>query len=203
MSDSEEKQLPQEAETPIYERDKTAKEPVAAPEGETKTPPKAKPKPRKVFVPKKVKVDKPMDRRTRHILVSTREAADLIRQTLADYHKELQAQPAEDPDKEYHDWEKVEKLFSRLAKKYSICSTRSLGGDLGWIYPAMEVDDSLVTRDMVEAIMQTEKDAVPEPVRTRRGYHVFLICETQIHVPKKEKDSDQPPPAPYIPGIPT
>ena len=134
------KEFPEEAEKTIYQRDKTAKEPVP-----DKEPPKpaAKPKvkPRKVFVPKKMvaKTNKPMEYRVRHILVSSLEAAQLFRQSILDFQKELADQPLDDPDKEFHDREKIERFFSRLAKKYSICPTKALGGGLDWIHKGMEI----------------------------------------------------------------
>ncbi|SVD93415.1 uncharacterized protein METZ01_LOCUS446269, partial [marine metagenome] len=76
------------------------------------------------------KSDKPQEYLTRHIRVSTIESANLLRQTLIDFQKELSLELLEDPDKPFHDREKVEKYFSRIAKKYSVCATRVLGGDL-------------------------------------------------------------------------
>ena len=139
MSDSKQ---PPEPEKTVYQRNKTAKDPVTPDaEAETKPRPKPKPKPRKAFVPKKLvkKSDKLQEYRVRHIRVSSLEAANLFRQALIDFQKELNAELLEDPDKPFHDQEKVEKYFIRIAKKYSICSTRALGGDLGWIYKGMSV----------------------------------------------------------------
>jgi len=55
----------------------------------------------------------------------------MIRQTLLEFQKELEDKPADDPDKEFHDREKMEKFFARLAKKYSSCMTKRLGGGSG------------------------------------------------------------------------
>ena len=124
MSNSEQ---PQEPEKALYQRDKTAKEPEVGSDPELK--PKPKPKLRKAFVPKKLikKTDKPQEYRTRHIRVSTLESANIFRQALVDFQKELASEPIDDPDKPFHDQTKVENYFIRIAKKYSTCSTKLLG----------------------------------------------------------------------------
>ncbi len=200
MSD---KEFPSEAEKTVYERDKTAKEPVAPDEA----PKVAKPKPklRKAFVPKKVKLDKPMERRTRHILVTSVEAANMFRDTLLEFQKELADQSSDDPEKEYQDWQKVENLFSRLAKKYSTCPSKALGGSLDWVYAGLTSSESsdALNPQLVDAIMKAPKDTIPEPVKTPLGYHLLIICDTQIHIPRtKAKASPSAPQAPGIPGVP-
>ena len=120
------KEQPQEPEKTIYQRDKTAPEPKAPDKPEGEAPKRPVIKPRKVFQAKKVKIQskKPLEHRVRHIRVSSTEAANLIRQTVVDFQNELAAEPTDDPDKEYQDYEKIEKFFGRLAKKYSVCSRR-------------------------------------------------------------------------------
>ena len=201
MADSE---FPEEADKSIYQRDKAAKEPVK-PEDTPSPKAKPKPKPRKPFVPKKLvkKSDKPQEYRVRNIRVSTLDAANLFRQTLLDFQLELAAEPKDNPDKVFHDREKLENYFSRIAKKYSICSTRKLGGDMGWIYEGMKIQEEIMiyegigmknqeeimTKDLVDTVLNTEKYIISEPIRTRLGYHLILICEQRDHV-KEEKLSD-------------
>ena len=86
MSNSEQ---PREADQTLYQRDKTAKEPKVSVDTETK--PKPKPKLRKAFVPKKLvkTTDKPQEYRARQIRVSTLESANIFRQALIDFQKEL------------------------------------------------------------------------------------------------------------------
>ncbi|MFQ5482468.1 MAG: peptidylprolyl isomerase [Nitrospinaceae bacterium] len=180
-------QPPEEAKTPVYQRDKTAKEPrVAAPEG-GKPPVKPKVKPRKVFVPKKVKAktEKPMEHLTRHIVVSSLEAAEMIRKIVVDYQEELAAEAADNPDKVYQDYDKTEKFFKRLAKKFSTCPSRQVGGDLDWIYTGMPTPETL-TPDVIDAILKTEKMSLPEPVKSKLGHHVILVCDTKISKRKAE-----------------
>ena len=198
------KEFPEEAEKTIYQRDKTAKEPI--PDKETPKPvAKPKVKPRKVFVPKKMvaKTDKPMEYRVRHILVSSLEAAQLFRQSILDFQKDLADQPLDDPDKEFHDREKIERFFSRLAKKYSVCPTKALGGGLDWIHKGMEIKNDLFTTELVDLINQTEKFTVPEPVKTSRGFHLILVCESQPHIPEEKPaavpQAKTPPPGSGIP----
>ena len=192
MADSE---FPEEADRPTYQRDKAAKEPL-----KPETPPKAKPKPkpRKLFVPKKLvrKSNKPQEYRVRNIRVSTLDTANLFRQTLLDFQLELAAEPMDNPDKLFHDREKLENYFSRIAKKYSICSTRKLGGNMGWIYEGMKIQKETMTKDLVSTVLNTEKYIISEPIRTSLGYHLILVCEQRDQV-KEEKSS-----APLKPKVP-
>jgi len=213
MSNSEQ---PQEPEKALYQRDKTAQEPKVSIDTETK--PKPKPKLRKAFVPKKlVKItDKPQEYRTRHIRVSTLESANIFRQTLIDFQKELASEPIDDPDKAFHDQEKLENYFIRIAKKYSTCSTKVLGGDLDWVYKGMNIQpaatfgglemkkEGIVTLELIDAIAQSEKYVIPEPIKTKLGYHIILSCETRDRVEKeKPKMPLQPKSAPAGTNIPT
>jgi parvulin-like peptidyl-prolyl isomerase len=176
------KKQPQEPEKTIYQRDKTAPEPKVPDKPEGEAPKKPVIKPRKVFKAKKVKIQtkKPLEHRVRHILVSSTEAANLIRQTVIDFQNELAAEPTDDPDKEYQDYEKIEKFFGRLAKKYSVCSSKAVGGDLEWIYPKMPEIEGILTKDLRDEILKCEKFVIPEPIKTKYGYHIVLACETQI-----------------------
>ena len=213
MSNSEQPQEPKKA---LYQRDKTAKEPEVGSDPELK--PKPKPKLRKAFVPKKLikKTDKPQEYRTRHIRVSTLESANIFRQALIDFQKELASEPIEDPDKPFHDQTKVENYFVRIAKKYSTCSTKLLGGDLDWVYKGMNIQpaatfgglemktEGIVTSELIDVITHSEKYVIPEPIKTKLGYHIILSCENRDRV-EKEKIITQPKPksAPAGTNIPT
>ena len=179
MSDKEQ---PQEPEKTVYQRDKTAPEPKVPDRPEGEAPKKPVIKPRKVFQPKKVKIQtkKPLEHRVRHIRLSSLEAAKLIRQTIVDFQMELANEPTDDPDKEYQDYEKIEKFFARLARKYSICSSKAVGGDLEWIYPKMPEIEGTLTKDLRDEILKCEKFMIPEPIQSKYGYHIVLVCETQI-----------------------
>ncbi len=186
------KEQPQEPEETVFQRDKTAKEPKVPdrPEGE---PQKRVIKPRKVFQAKKVKIQtkKPLEHRVRHIRVSSMEAASLIRQTVIDFQNELAAEPTDDPDKEYQDYDKIEKFFARLARKYSTCSTKLVGGDLEWIYPKMAEMEGVLTKDLRDEILKCEKFVIPEPTKTKSGYHIILVCETQICKKIEEEEQEK------------
>jgi parvulin-like peptidyl-prolyl isomerase len=176
------KEQPQEPGKTVYQRDKTAPEPKVPDRPEGEQPKRPVIKPRKVFQAKKVKIQtkKPLEHRVRHILMSSLEAANLIRQTLVDFQKELADEPTDDPDKEYQDYNKIEKFFARLARKYSVCATKAVGGDLEWIYPKMPEIEGILTNDLRDAILKCEKFVIPEPIKTKFGDHIVLVCETQI-----------------------
>ena len=184
---------PKESEKTIYQRDKTAKAPKAA-SATPKKPVKPKPKIKKVFVPKKTTftTDKPMEHRVRNIRLTSKESAKMIWEILIDFQSDLAKTEMDDPDKSFHDWEKVEKFFIRLAKKYSICQSKKLGGDLGWVYRDMTLPEQIITSELVDEIMKLEKFIIPDPIKSNLGFHILMICESQVHTPKEkppEKES--------------
>ena len=197
---------PKEADQTLYQRDKTAKEPKVSVNTQTKPKPKPKPKLRKAFVPKKlVKIsDKPQEYRVRQVRVSTLQSANIFRQALIDFQKELASEPINEPDKGFHDQEKLENYVIRIAKKYSTCPTRTLGGDLGWVYKGMNIHEEMITPELIDAITQLEKHVIPVPIKTRLGCHVILLCETRDRVEKENsKTTLKPKPAPAGTNIPT
>ena len=184
---------PKESEKTIYQRDKTAKEPKTVSDT-PKQPVKPKPKIKKVFVPKKTTftTDKPMEHRVRNIRLTSKESAKMIWEILIDFQSDLAKTEMDDPDKSFHDWEKVEKFFIRLAKKYSICQSKKLGGDLGWVYRDMTLPEQIITSELVDKIMKLEKFIIPDPIKSNLGFHILMICESQVHTPKEkppEKES--------------
>ena len=201
MSNSEQ---PKEPDQGLYQRDKTAKEPKSS-KSDIQIKAKPKPKVRKAFVPKKLvkKTDKLQEYRVRHIRVSTLESANIFRQAIVDFQKELACEPIDDPDKPFHDQSKVENFFIRIAKKYSTCSTRALGGDLGWVYKGMKGQE-LVNSELIAEITKSKKHVLPPPVTTRLGYHIILSCENRDRVEKeKTKIPVKPKDAPAGTNIPT
>ena len=184
---------PKESEKTIYQRDKTAKEPKNVSDT-PKQPVKPKPKIKKVFVPKKTTftTDKPMEHRVRNIRLTSKESAKMIWEILIDFQNDLAKAEMDDPDKPFRDWEKVEKFFVRLAKKYSICQSKKIGGDLGWVYRDMTLPEQIITSELVDKIMKLEKFIIPDPIKSNLGFHILMICESQIHTPKEkppEKES--------------
>jgi len=61
------------------------------------------------------------------------------------------------------------KTFERLAKKYSACSSRHSGGNLG----PLEVHTA--APELYESAMKTPEKQLAGPVKTTFGYHVFII----------------------------
>lgn len=170
--------------------DKKPNEKTEEPSGDTPPIPKPTPiKPRKAFVAKKIAApDKPMEHRTRHIRLSTKESAELFRNAILEFQAELAAQPADDLDKEFSDREKVENFFIRIAKKYSACPSRALGGDLGWVIPRMKPNENM-TQNLIEAILKSRKFEISEPIDTELGFHIILVCDTRIHKPAVDPES--------------
>jgi len=192
MSDTEQ---PKEAENTIYQRDKTAKEPKPQAD-KPKAPIKPKPKIKKAFVPKKktFTTDKPMEHRVRNIRMTSLESAKMIWETLIDYQNELAQQEMDDPDKPFHDWEKVEKFFTRLSKKYSVCISKNLGGSLGWVYQGMDIPPQTMDQELIDNIMKAEKFKIQEPIKTKLGFHIVMVCESQIHTPREKIVVEEKPP---------
>ena len=190
MSDT---QQPQEPDKSIFERDKTAKEPQV---NTNKAPIKPKPKIKKAFVPTKkaFTTDKPMEHRVRNIRMTSLESAKMIWETLIDYQNDLAQQEMDDPDKPFHDWEKIEKFFIRLAKKYSACISKKLGGSLGWVYQGMEITPQTINQELINSVFQSEKFKIQEPIKTNLGFHIIIVCESQIHTPREKIIVQEKPP---------
>ncbi|MAX17478.1 MAG: hypothetical protein CMH73_04820 [Nitrospina sp.] len=190
MSETEQ---PQEPEKTIFERDKTAKEPQT---NTQKAPIKPKPKIKKAFVPtkKSFTTDKPMEHRVRNIRMTSLESAKMIWETLIDYQNDLSQQEMDDPDKSFHDWEKIEKFFIRLAKKYSACMSKNLGGSLGWIYQGMEITPQTIDQELINSVFKSEKFKIQEPIKTNLGFHIIIVCESQVHTPREKIIVEEKPP---------
>ncbi len=186
---------PEEPEKTIFGRDKTAKERQPAADS-AKGPIKPKPKIKKVFVPTKktFTTDKPMEHRVKNIRMTSLESAKMMWETLADYQNELAQQEMDDPDKPFHDWEKMEKFFTRLAKKYSACMSKALGGSLGWIYQGIEIAPQTMSQELIDHIMESEKFKINEPIKTKLGFHIIMICESQVHAPREKIIMEEKPP---------
>ena len=184
---------PQEPEKTIFERDKTAKEPQT---NTQKAPIKPKPKIKKAFVPtkKSFTTDKPMEHRVRNIRMTSLESAKMIWETLIDYQNDLSQQEMDDPDKSFHDWEKIEKFFIRLAKKYSACMSKNLGGSLGWIYQGMEITPQTIDQELINSVFKSEKFKIQEPIKTNLGFHIIIVCESQVHTPREKIIVEEKPP---------
>ena len=181
MSDT---QQPQEPDKSIFERDKTAKEPQV---NTNKAPIKPKPKIKKAFVPTKkaFTTDKPMEHRVRNIRMTSLESAKMIWETLIDYQNDLAQQEMDDPDKPIHDSEKIEKFFIRLAKNYTARISKNLGGSLGWVYQGMEITPQTINQELINSVYQSEKFKIQEPIKTNLGFHIIIVCESQIHTPRE------------------
>lgn len=188
-----ETEQPQEPEKTIFERDKTAKEPQT---NTQKVPIKPKPKIKKAFVPtkKSFTTDKPMEHRVRNIRMTSLESAKMIWETLIDYQNDLAQQEMDDPDKSFNDWEKMEKFFIRLAKKYSACMSKNLGGSLGWIYQGMEITPQTIDQELINSVLKSEKFKIQEPIKTNLGFHIIIVCESQIHTPREKIIVEEKPP---------
>jgi len=93
--------------------------------------------------------------RVSHIVLSTEEIANLLME---------QFQGIEAKDLK-------EKLFSRLAKKYSACNSRKKGGDIGWL------DAGTNAPELEEAVQKSLIGVVEGPIKTKYGYHIFMITE--------------------------
>ena len=183
---------PKEPEKTIYKRDKTAKERQPA-DDTPKIPAKPKPKVKKVFVAKKTTftTDKPMEHRVRNIRLTSMESAKMIWEILVDFQTDLAKEEVDDPDKPFHDWEKVEKFFIRLAKKYSTCKSKKLGGDLDWVDRAMPIPEQILTQELISEIMKLEKFIIPEPIQSKLGFHIIMICESQVHTPRAKAEEKE------------
>ena len=62
--------------------------------------------------------------------------------------------------------------------------SKALGGSLGWVYQGMDIAPQSFNQELLDIIMKTEKFKIPEPIKTKLGFHIIMICESQIHTPR-------------------
>lgn len=95
--------------------------------------------------------------RVSHMVLTTEELAKMMVDTL----------------KDIDDRELLMKTFERLAKKYSACGSRAKGGDLGFL------ESNSNAKELEEAAMAAPVGEVSGPIKTKFGYHVFIITEEE------------------------
>ena len=95
--------------------------------------------------------------RVSHILLSTKDIADLLLDNL----------------KSCESNELMLKMFSKLAKKYSACGTRNKGGDLGFL------EFNTAAPELEKAAMKTSVGEVSGTVKSKFGYHIFVVTEEE------------------------
>ncbi|GJL79466.1 MAG: hypothetical protein NPINA01_24550 [Nitrospinaceae bacterium] len=92
-----------------------------------------------------------------HIVLTTQDVADVLMEHL----------------KSYDNYEHLMKVFAKSAKKYSACGSRNKGGDLG----TLEVHTS--APELYEAAMKAPVRKLQGPVKTKFGYHIFIITDEE------------------------
>ncbi len=92
-----------------------------------------------------------------HIVLTTQDIADVLLEHL----------------KSYDDYDQMMKAFAKMAKKYSACSSRNQGGDLG----PLEVHTS--APELYEAAMKAPVRQIQGPVKTKFGHHIFVLTEEE------------------------
>ncbi|QPJ61089.1 MAG: hypothetical protein G3M70_03970 [Candidatus Nitronauta litoralis] len=108
----------------------------------------------------------------RHIVVDKPEVADLLKQTI----DEVKGTTA-----------RIQMLM-RLAEKYSLCDSKSDGGNLGWVElgsndPRLKDYDPVLENHELEKIIRTAilnhkivKGRLFGPVETKQGHHLIMIA---------------------------
>ena len=95
--------------------------------------------------------------RVSHIVLSTKDIADLLIDNL----------------KSCESNELMMKMFSKLARKYSACGTSKKGGDLGFL------EFNTAAPELEKAAMQASIGEVSGPVKSKFGYHIFVVTEEE------------------------
>ena len=95
--------------------------------------------------------------RVSHIVLSTKEIADLLLDNL----------------KSCEDKDLMTKMFAKLAKKYSACGSRNKGGDLGFL------DFNTAAPELEEAAMKSSVGEVSGPIKSKFGYHIYVVTEEE------------------------
>ena len=52
----------------------------------------------------------------------------------------------------------------------------------------MTIHEEIINQELIDVITQSEKHVIPEPVKTKLGFHIILICENRDRIEiKKQK----------------
>ena len=78
------------------------------------------------------------------------------------------------------------KMFGRLAKKYSACGSREKGGDLGWLDPLSQAPE------LYNAAQESPVGEVRGPIKSKYGYHVFMVTDEAKMVDTGKDGMDLP-----------
>ena len=110
----------------------------------------------------------------RHILVAKKEIADLLMETIGEARIGVPQV----------------RLLMKLASKYSDCSSKDDGGNLGWVEMGWNPEDPRKPRggfqkleneelhDIISQALEKKEmaqGAVYGPVKTKQGYHILII----------------------------
>ncbi len=107
----------------------------------------------------------------RHIVVDKKEVADLLKSSVDEIKTSVG---------------RIQ-MVMRLAEKYSICSTKEDGGNLGWIElssddPRIKDYDPVLKNHELEEIIRNSvrnhqifKGKLFGPVQTKEGFHLLMI----------------------------
>ena len=95
--------------------------------------------------------------RVSHIVLTTKDTAELLLANLRSCESR----------------ELMLKMFAKLAKKYSACGTRNKGGDLGFL------EFNTAAPELEKEAMQAPVGKVSGPVKSKFGYHIFVVTEEE------------------------
>lgn len=99
---------------------------------------------------------KPRKAHVRHILVAAKPEAREILEQIQSSKRPL-------------------KVFKKLAKKYSNCSSASKKGDLG------EFVEGQMVQDFEDAVWVMEPESIPQSfIKTQFGYHILWVHEITL-----------------------
>ncbi len=96
--------------------------------------------------------------RVSHILLTTKDLAQMLHDTLKETEDNR---------------ELLERMFKKLAVKYSACASRDKGGDLGFL------EFNTNAKELEQAAMDTPVGKVGGPIQSKFGYHVFLVTDEE------------------------
>ena len=72
--------------------------------------------------------------------------------------------------------------------------SKALGGSIGWVYKEMEAAPEIMDQELIDIMMKMEKFKLLEPIKTKLGFHIIMVCESQIHIHReKPKEVEKPP----------
>ena len=58
----------------------------------------------------------------------------------------------------------------------------------------MEITPQTIDQELINSVLKSEKFKIQEPIKSKLGFHIVMVCESQIHTPREKFFVEEKPP---------